>query len=108
MRYHLQRMCAAPHCVDSLLLYLNGPAKSDGTMLLWDVDGDGIVSTPTPPGRQPCFIGLYSGPSCYIMHYYVQEFDISYFIMLCGAIACYIVLLRANAYYLVLFNVIPC
>ena len=47
MRYHLQKMCASPHCVDSLLLYLNGPARSDGTVLLWDLDGDGVVSNNT-------------------------------------------------------------
>lgn len=43
MRYHLQSMCSSLHCVDSLVFYLNSPAKSDGTMLLWDVNGDGKV-----------------------------------------------------------------
>ncbi|WAQ93850.1 hypothetical protein MAR_006321, partial [Mya arenaria] len=43
-RYHLQTMCATIHCVDALVLYMNSPAKTDGTALLWDVDGDGIAS----------------------------------------------------------------
>lgn len=44
-RYHIQRMCKSPHCVDSLVLYLNSPAKNDGTFLLWDVNVDGLVSS---------------------------------------------------------------
>ena len=44
MRYHIQRMCSSPHCVDSFVFYLNSPSKTDGTSLLWDVDGDGQVS----------------------------------------------------------------
>lgn len=43
-RYHLQKLCRVPHCVNSLVLYLNSPAKNDGTSLLWDLDEDGIVS----------------------------------------------------------------
>ncbi|KAL5006423.1 hypothetical protein ScPMuIL_015229 [Solemya velum] len=42
-RYHIQRMCKSPHCVDSLVLYLNSPAKNDGTFLLWDVNVDGLA-----------------------------------------------------------------
>ncbi|XP_043227581.1 uncharacterized protein LOC122384327 [Amphibalanus amphitrite] len=44
LRYHLRKMCAEPHCVDSLVFYLNSPAADDGSTLLWDADGDGIAS----------------------------------------------------------------
>ena len=44
MRYHLQKLCDSLHCADSLVLYLNSPTKSDGSMLLWDVDQDGEVT----------------------------------------------------------------
>ncbi|KAH3754969.1 hypothetical protein DPMN_189650 [Dreissena polymorpha] len=43
-RYHVQTMCRTVHCVDSLLIYMNSPTKTDGTSLLWDVNGDGMVS----------------------------------------------------------------
>ena len=43
-RYHLQTMCQTIHCVDSLVLYMNSPTKTDGTSLLWDVNGNGLVS----------------------------------------------------------------
>ena len=43
MRYHIQKMCMSPHCADSLVLYLNSPAMSDGNMLLWDANRDGRV-----------------------------------------------------------------
>ena len=49
LRYHLRKMCAEPHCVDSLVLYLNSPADDDGSTLLWDADGDGIVSVHSSP-----------------------------------------------------------
>ena len=42
-RYHLQTLCSTRHCVDSLVIYLNSPTKLDGTSLLWDVDGNGMV-----------------------------------------------------------------
>ena len=45
MRYHIQKMCLSPHCADSLVLYLNSPAMSDGSTLLWDANRDGVVST---------------------------------------------------------------
>lgn len=44
IRYHIRNLCSAQHCVDSLVVYLNSPTTSDGTMLLWDADHDGIVS----------------------------------------------------------------
>ena len=43
-RYHLQTLCSTRHCVDSLVIYLNSPTKLDGTSLLWDVDGNGMVT----------------------------------------------------------------
>ena len=44
MRYHLRRLCETSHCVDTLVLYLNSPSKTDGTMLLWDVNKNGKVN----------------------------------------------------------------
>ncbi|KAL8622585.1 hypothetical protein ACOMHN_009219 [Nucella lapillus] len=44
MRSHVRRLCLTPHCADSLFLYLNSPSASDGTALLWDLDGDGLVT----------------------------------------------------------------
>ena len=44
LRSHLQKLCATPHCADTLLVYLNSPSRTDGTALLWDIDGDGYVS----------------------------------------------------------------
>ncbi|KAK7499367.1 hypothetical protein BaRGS_00009342, partial [Batillaria attramentaria] len=43
LRNHIAKLCMAPHCVDSLFLYLNSPARSDGSSLLWDVNGDGLA-----------------------------------------------------------------
>lgn len=42
-RYHIQTMCQTIHCVDSLVIYMNSPTKTDGTSLLWDVNGDGMA-----------------------------------------------------------------
>lgn len=42
-RYHIQKLCSSLHCVDSLLMYLNSPAMHDGSTLLWDINGDGMV-----------------------------------------------------------------
>ncbi|ELU05668.1 hypothetical protein CAPTEDRAFT_184149 [Capitella teleta] len=44
MRYHVQRLCSSPHCVDSFVFYMNSPAKHDGSSLLWDIDADGEAS----------------------------------------------------------------
>ena len=43
-RYHIQTMCRTIKCVDSLVIYMNSPTKTDGTSLLWDVNGDGMVN----------------------------------------------------------------
>jgi hypothetical protein len=44
IRYHIQNLCQSLHCVDSLVIYFNSPTTNDGSMLLWDVDQNGIVS----------------------------------------------------------------
>lgn len=44
IRSHLALVCRSLHCADSLVLYLNSPTTSDGTMLLWDANRNGIVS----------------------------------------------------------------
>lgn len=43
MRFHIRKLCGRPHCVDTLVLYLNSPSRTDGTMLLWDVNKNGKV-----------------------------------------------------------------
>ncbi|XP_013785458.2 uncharacterized protein LOC106469504 [Limulus polyphemus] len=43
LRYHVKKLCESPHCVDTLVLYLNSPAMNDGSSLLWDTDGNGQV-----------------------------------------------------------------
>ncbi|ESO88005.1 hypothetical protein LOTGIDRAFT_166024 [Lottia gigantea] len=43
LRYHLRKLCLSSHCVDSLVLYLNSPAKNDGISLLWDINSDGLA-----------------------------------------------------------------
>lgn len=43
IRNHISYICRKQHCADSLVLYLNSPAHSDGTMLLWDANLNGIV-----------------------------------------------------------------
>ncbi|XP_071491704.1 uncharacterized protein [Diadema antillarum] len=40
---HLSALCRNPYCVESLVIYLNSPTLADGTMLLWDLDQDGIA-----------------------------------------------------------------
>jgi len=52
IRYHIRNLCSAQHCVDSLVIYLNSPSTSDGTMLLWDVDHNGLVRVLL----SPCFV----------------------------------------------------
>lgn len=42
VRNHLRTMCRS-ECVDSLVLYLNGPTLADGSMLFWDENGNGKV-----------------------------------------------------------------
>ncbi|XP_050388698.2 uncharacterized protein LOC126807877 [Patella vulgata] len=43
VRYHLRKLCLSAHCVDSLVVYFNNPAKNDGTSLLWDSNSDGLA-----------------------------------------------------------------
>lgn len=44
LRYHIQKICQSTLCADTLVIHLNSPTTKDGTMLLWDVDGNGEVS----------------------------------------------------------------
>ncbi|XP_048341090.1 uncharacterized protein LOC125426618 [Sphaerodactylus townsendi] len=50
IRSHLTLVCRSLHCADSLVLYLNSPAASDGTILLWDANRNGIAD---PKERYP-------------------------------------------------------
>uniref|UniRef100_A0AAV2JZR4 Uncharacterized protein n=1 Tax=Knipowitschia caucasica TaxID=637954 RepID=A0AAV2JZR4_KNICA len=43
IRNHVSYVCRKQHCADSLVLFLNSPTRSDGTMLLWDANLDGIA-----------------------------------------------------------------
>ncbi|XP_043550463.1 uncharacterized protein si:ch211-67e16.11 [Chiloscyllium plagiosum] len=43
IRSHISYICRAVNCADSLVLYLNSPTRNDGTMLLWDVNKNGIA-----------------------------------------------------------------
>ncbi|GCB84705.1 hypothetical protein scyTo_0025276, partial [Scyliorhinus torazame] len=43
IRSYISYICRAVSCADSLVLYLNSPTRNDGTMLLWDVNKNGIV-----------------------------------------------------------------
>ncbi|XP_015214988.1 uncharacterized protein [Lepisosteus oculatus] len=43
IRSYISYICRAIHCADSLVLYLNSPTRNDGTMLLWDVNKNGIA-----------------------------------------------------------------
>lgn len=45
IRNHIAYICRKQHCADTLVLYLNSPTWNDGTMLLWDRNHNGIVST---------------------------------------------------------------
>ncbi|XP_053733331.1 uncharacterized protein si:ch211-67e16.11 isoform X1 [Synchiropus splendidus] len=43
IRNHVSYICRKQHCADTLVLYLNSPTRSDGTMLLWDANLNGIA-----------------------------------------------------------------
>ncbi|KAM3607298.1 uncharacterized protein V6R79_005312 [Siganus canaliculatus] len=43
IRNHVSYVCRKQHCADTLVLYLNSPTRSDGTMLLWDANLNGIA-----------------------------------------------------------------
>nr|XP_020472758.1 uncharacterized protein LOC109969888 [Monopterus albus] len=43
IRNHVSYICRKQHCADTLVLYLNSPTCSDGTMLLWDANLNGIA-----------------------------------------------------------------
>nr|XP_056708020.1 uncharacterized protein LOC130479648 [Euleptes europaea] len=50
IRSHLALVCRSVHCADSLVLFLNSPAASDGTILLWDANCNCIAD---PKERYP-------------------------------------------------------
>ncbi|XP_063070666.1 uncharacterized protein si:ch211-67e16.11 isoform X2 [Engraulis encrasicolus] len=43
IRNHIAFVCRKQHCADTLVLYLNSPTCTDGTMLLWDRNHNGIA-----------------------------------------------------------------
>ncbi|XP_043931164.1 uncharacterized protein LOC122804983 [Protopterus annectens] len=43
IRSHISFLCRAPNCAGSLVLYLNSPTRNDGSMLLWDINKNGIA-----------------------------------------------------------------
>ncbi|KPP70945.1 hypothetical protein Z043_110190 [Scleropages formosus] len=43
IRKHISFICRRQHCADSLVLYFNSPTLSDGTMLLWDANNNGVA-----------------------------------------------------------------
>lgn len=44
IRRYIKGICSADQCADTFFLYLSSPAKKDGNSLLWDANGNGIVS----------------------------------------------------------------
>lgn len=44
IRRYIRGVCNAPRCVDTFFLYLSSPTRRDGSALLWDSNGNGIVS----------------------------------------------------------------
>ncbi|KAG7262971.1 hypothetical protein CRUP_029399 [Coryphaenoides rupestris] len=49
IRQYVSYVCRKHHCVDSLVLFLNSPTSSDGSMLLWDHNLNGITTGVAPP-----------------------------------------------------------
>ncbi|XP_068427925.1 uncharacterized protein si:ch211-67e16.11 [Clinocottus analis] len=43
IRNHVSYVCRKQHCADTLVLFLNSPTRSDGAMLLWDANLNGIA-----------------------------------------------------------------
>jgi hypothetical protein len=44
MRSHIRKICELRHCADTFFLYLNNPTSIEGSILLWDFDGNGLVN----------------------------------------------------------------
>lgn len=43
---HVKEVCSKDtKCIDTFVIYLNGPATSSGDLLLWDFNQDGVVGT---------------------------------------------------------------
>jgi len=45
LRHHISGLCKIDLCVDSLVVYMNGPSLADGSILLKDIDQNGLVSS---------------------------------------------------------------
>jgi hypothetical protein len=43
MRSHIRKICELRHCADTFFLYLNNPTNIEGSILLWDIDNNGLV-----------------------------------------------------------------
>lgn len=44
IRRYIKGVCSTSQCADTFFLYLASPARQDGNALLWDANGNGIVS----------------------------------------------------------------
>ncbi|VVC26738.1 Hypothetical protein CINCED_3A000879 [Cinara cedri] len=45
IRRYIKGICGASKCADTFFLYLSSPARRDGSALLWDANGNGIVES---------------------------------------------------------------
>ncbi|XP_076819417.1 uncharacterized protein LOC143465133 [Clavelina lepadiformis] len=45
VRNHISTLCHSALCVDSLVIFLNGPATSNGALLLKDINKNGVADT---------------------------------------------------------------
>ncbi|KAJ8024926.1 hypothetical protein HOLleu_34987 [Holothuria leucospilota] len=45
IRNHISTLCRTRNCVDTFFIYMNSPALTDGTSLLWDRDSDGLATS---------------------------------------------------------------
>ncbi|EDO49421.1 predicted protein, partial [Nematostella vectensis] len=43
IRRHINRLCDSQWCIDTLVIYLTGTAHSNGALLLWDSNDDGLT-----------------------------------------------------------------
>lgn len=48
VRRYIKGVCSAPKCADTFFLYLSSPTRQDGNALLWDANGNGLVSLSDP------------------------------------------------------------
>ena len=45
VRARVKDVCRLRSCVDTLVLYLTGPARSNGALLFWDENNDGLIES---------------------------------------------------------------